>query len=107
MLKSPLCQDHGSSGIRKHEGKSILWILGIEWYVGATGLDDAEQCGHHLDTSFHVDAHKGVCSHPEFVQTSGNSVGAPIEFRVGNLDALEDDCRKIWCLSDLLFKEYR
>src|SRR3990170_6720539 len=75
-------QQDGRLSIVEHEFQKIFGILGVQWYIGSTGLEHAKDAYDHLQRALHANAYQYLRSHAQFPQIVCELIGSLVEFPV-------------------------
>jgi len=78
-----VAHDHAGVRIAQHERQTLDRLSGIEWDICASGLKDGQGGNHHIERAVEIEASCNVASHASTAEIIGQTVGAALEFAVG------------------------
>ena len=77
-----LCQQHWRGSVLEHEAQARRRIIGIQWHVHPSRLENAQDPHHRLQAALHADADHDFRPHPMTRQVTGDLISPVIEFSV-------------------------
>ena len=99
-------QHRDRRAVPEHVGQPLGRVAGIKRHIGAAGLVDRDQAHHHLEAALGADRDPVVGPHAEGAQMMGKTVGAGVEFGVGQPFTVANDRDRIGRPRDLGFDEF-
>jgi hypothetical protein len=95
---------HLDTRVLEHKGDAIRRINGVQWQVGATRLENADDADHHLDATLDMQADEIIRLHPERSEMVRQLVGSAIELGIAQRFALPHERRSVRAELDLLLE---
>ncbi|ESU46945.1 hypothetical protein P376_5080 [Streptomyces sp. HCCB10043] len=98
-------EDEDGPRVFQHVGDAVGRVLRVHRHVGATGLENREECHHQVDGAFHGDGDQGLRPHTAGDQKAGQPVRARVQLGVRAIHALGGDGGLAGGVGGLLLEE--